>query len=599
MESSDSNNANDISRRSLSLPAAGGGGGGGGESAVSWLSSPLTSQAIKTCEPLLRRHPSSQSQLQPREDANLQNALVLANILHEDVQAQDDVCAAAIYAETIALGYEKHLAADGLCTTDHVWRMAKRIHEVREILGDPAVVRDDALAKEARRKALRNAGTRAVAVDCARTLLAMRLAANNTPGAAAGPGKQELALRAAQLHAPLARSLRLGVVPLVSSRDRASVNNRGTAATIAGSTAAGVGVELESLALAALVPRAWHRALRQLALQGETYDELLDSLARTLASAIERAPWVDEAKFLTRMAHEEACVEPLALRADNECISVYRNGGDGSGSGSGSSSSVSSRIPLAEVHTAFEDLPWPLAARLEVFHRRKTLTSAVRKMLRTGVEAPSNLRDLLGIRVVVHPPNKCKTVDDDDIWREARACAACYAVKAIMDALQEFGEVVPLRTKDYIASPKLENGYQSLHATYRITTTGDEKHDQEVVFLEVQIRTAGMHREAEYGAARHEWYKGGVVRVSDWHAAALASLPSSDSMDDGGGGIPSANEEAMFASLPSSDVSLRRSFRSDEPSDMTAEQAHLADREAARVAAALRGAVRNANRVTG
>ena len=66
-----------------------------------------------------------------------------------------------------------------------------------------------------------------------------------------------------------------------------------------------------------------------------------------------------------------------------------------------------------------------------------------------------------------------------------------------------------------------------------------------------------------------------------------------------GGGIPSANEEAMFASLPSSDVSLRRSFRSDEPSDMTAEQAHLADREAARVAAALRGAVRNANRVTG
>ena len=53
---------------------------------------------------------------------------------------------------------------------------------------------------------------------------------------------------------------------------------------------------------------------------------------------------------------------------------------------------------------------------------------------------------------------------------------------------------IPGAVKDYIATPKT-NGYQSLHTT--VLPLGAEK----LFPLEVQIRTAEMHRLAEYGIA--------------------------------------------------------------------------------------------------
>lgn len=108
-------------------------------------------------------------------------------------------------------------------------------------------------------------------------------------------------------------------------------------------------------------------------------------------------------------------------------------------------------------------------------YRVKGLYSLFQKLKRKDWEI-DQIYDLLAIRVIL------PTMED------------CYKV---LGQIHEMWRPLPKRVKDYIAFPK-PNGYQSIHTT---VATGNG------TILEIQIRTAKMHHEAEYGIASHIIYK--------------------------------------------------------------------------------------------
>ncbi len=117
--------------------------------------------------------------------------------------------------------------------------------------------------------------------------------------------------------------------------------------------------------------------------------------------------------------------------------------------------------------------------KAEVQGRPKHLYSIYRKM-KTRNKPLEEIYDLFAIRIIVEQ------------------VAECYYVLGIIHNL-----FIPVyeRFKDYIAMPKF-NGYQSLHTTVV---------DKSGRMVEVQIRTAEMHRVAEMGIAAHWRYKEGKV----------------------------------------------------------------------------------------
>ena len=99
----------------------------------------------------------------------------------------------------------------------------------------------------------------------------------------------------------------------------------------------------------------------------------------------------------------------------------------------------------------------------------------------------------------------------------------CYRALGI---LHRRWPMVPGRFKDYVSTPK-RNGYRSLHTSI---IHGEDTR------VEIQIRTAEMHAEAEYGLAAHWAYKQGKVRAetrnTDWIADLVEILDHASSPEE-------------------------------------------------------------------
>src|SRR3989338_1957269 len=160
--------------------------------------------------------------------------------------------------------------------------------------------------------------------------------------------------------------------------------------------------------------------------------------------------------------------------------------------------------------------------------REKQLYSIFSKMRSKSITHVGDVYDLFALRVIVGTD------------------ADCYQALGLLHRL---GRPIAHRFKDYIAVPK-PNGYQSLH-----TTLAQIPHVHEGVFVEVQIRTMSMHREAQYGVAAHWSYKEKGSRTA--HALAQAQLQrllsSQQAVEQGAGGGDTLADH-IFVLTPRGDI---------------------------------------------
>jgi len=164
-----------------------------------------------------------------------------------------------------------------------------------------------------------------------------------------------------------------------------------------------------------------------------------------------------------------------------------------------------------------------------VYGRAKHIYSIWRKMHAKGVEL-EQVHDVRAVRVVV-----------DNL-------AQCYAALGVLHSTWQH---IPSEFDDYIANPK-ENGYQSIHTA--VTATDGSP-------LEIQIRTASMHQDAELGVCAHWSYKEGITedknyaakmdwlrQVIEWHEDLGGTTALSTLLQHG------ASEERIYVSTPKGHV---------------------------------------------
>jgi len=127
----------------------------------------------------------------------------------------------------------------------------------------------------------------------------------------------------------------------------------------------------------------------------------------------------------------------------------------------------------------------------------------------------THVNDAVALRVIL-TARKLEPDEPDEVTR-AREQMLCYYVQHLIRA--QWPETDAKRLKDYIANPK-PNGYQSLHHTSQIASRG-------IKFpFEVQVRSAEMNAQAEFGVSAHWDYKlSGGKGDSLRSAASAMALP--------------------------------------------------------------------------
>ncbi len=133
------------------------------------------------------------------------------------------------------------------------------------------------------------------------------------------------------------------------------------------------------------------------------------------------------------------------------------------------------RDAVGKIQDAIQKRLADFKVEAQVTGREKHISSIYKKMQEKNISF-SEVFDIYGFRIIV-----------PDV-------ASCYLA---MGALHTFYKPIPGKFKDYIAIPKA-NGYQSLHTTL-FGPFG--------MPIEIQIRTAEMHKVAEAGVASHWIYK--------------------------------------------------------------------------------------------
>lgn len=128
----------------------------------------------------------------------------------------------------------------------------------------------------------------------------------------------------------------------------------------------------------------------------------------------------------------------------------------------------------------------------EVSARVKEPYSMWRKMLKMNYASFRQVPDALALRIVL----QAAPSDEHEEVTRGRERALCYYAQQL--CLERWNAVPnDPRFKDYIGNPK-RNGYQSLHYTAAIRNDWT---------CEIQVRSAEMHRTAEFGPASHCEYK--------------------------------------------------------------------------------------------
>jgi len=158
---------------------------------------------------------------------------------------------------------------------------------------------------------------------------------------------------------------------------------------------------------------------------------------------------------------------------------------------------------IAKIAASMRALLLRHGVEADIWGREKHPYSIWRKMSERHISF-EQLSDIMAFRVIV--PN------EEDCYRA-------------LGLIHRRWPTVPMRFKDYVSTPK-RNGYRSLHTTIM---------HAENTRVEIQIRTAEMHAEAEHGLAAHWAYKQGKLRPDTqvrWIADLVEILDAAESPEE-------------------------------------------------------------------